>query len=168
MGLFGKSGAIFSDCGRYRYKLWRLWGPGPIWVFFMLNPSKAGASDNDPTVERCIRRAMAGGAGGIIVVNLFAWKSTDPAELRTAADPIGPDNDRYIREAVAEALASGGLVICAWGGEARKNKDLRERPVQVLKFLEGLALHVLRLTKDGDPYHPLYVGYDRQPFRWTR
>src|ERR1051326_5628436 len=96
--------ALFSPCGLFRYRLWRHWTPGmPPLVFVMLNPSTADAEKNDPTVERCERRAKAGGFGGGEVVNLFALRSTDPKALYSAADPIGPENDKVIATAAGRS-----------------------------------------------------------------
>ena len=114
MSLFREmSGAIFSDCRRYRYALWRIWEPSlPPCLFVMLNPSTADEAKNDPTIERCERRASAMGYGGLYVSNIFAFRSTDPAALYIEEDPVGPENDEYIMNGVREAA----LVICGWGG----------------------------------------------------
>lgn len=88
-----QSGADFSPCQRYRYKLWRKWGNGDLVNFLMLNPSTADAVQNDPTVERCERRARQLGFDGLIVTNLFAFRATDPRTLKAAPDPIGFPRD---------------------------------------------------------------------------
>ena len=99
--LFTKTGAVFTPCKRYRYRLWRTWDASkPPLVMVVLNPSIADVSRNDPTVERCQRRAMASGHGGLEVVNIFALVSTDPAALYTTADPVGPENNSAILDAV--------------------------------------------------------------------
>ena len=104
--------AVYSDCERYRYALTRVWDPlGPRLSFVMLNPSTATEVQNDPTVERCERRARALGFGGFRVTNIFAWRDTDPRKMRAAADPIGPDNDA----AILEACDWGDQVIAALG-----------------------------------------------------
>lgn len=106
------AGAAFSTSELYRYALWRVWDPTrPFWTFGMLNPSKADHIRLDPTVTRCIGHAQRGGAGGLIVWNLFAWRATDPADMKRAPNPVGMSNDRAIR-----ALAQLGAVnIAAWG-----------------------------------------------------
>jgi hypothetical protein len=74
-------GALLSEDGRYRYRLWRLWDDlAPVMVWVMLNPSTADADLDDPTIRKCIGFAKANRHGGIIVVNLFAWRATDPKE----------------------------------------------------------------------------------------
>src|SRR6056297_2193666 len=89
-----ESEAVYSDCLRYRYALTRVWDAGGLRVLFiMLNPSKATEVQNDPTVERCERRARALGYGAFRVMNIFAWRETDPKRLRAAPEPTGPDND---------------------------------------------------------------------------
>jgi hypothetical protein len=156
--LFGAFGATFSDCGRYRYSLWRIWDSAkqPA-MFLMLNPSTADEVENDPTVERCQRRAMEMGYGGLRVGNIFAFRSTDPNVLYTVEDPIGPDNDAAIIESARES----GIVVCGWGQHGNHLK----RGEQVLAMLRdaGIRPHALKINQDGTPRHPLYVGYEVLP-----
>ncbi|MCB0280523.1 MAG: DUF1643 domain-containing protein, partial [Calditrichaeota bacterium] len=85
------SGARFSRDRRYRYALWRTWADGNDSVLFIgLNPSQADEKENDPTIRRCISFAQDWGFSGCIVVNLFAYCTAYPGELKTIADPIGP------------------------------------------------------------------------------
>lgn len=152
--------AVYSPCERYRYALTREWGGGGRVAFVMLNPSTATEVQNDPTVERCERRARALGFGGFRVVNIFAWRSTDPKALYRADDPVGPANDDAIRAAADWA----GMVVCAWGTHGAHLG--RGAAVAALLGCGGRALHHLGLTKAGAPRHPLYVGYDRRPELW--
>lgn len=88
-------GAHFSRCRRYRYALWRQWqAAGPMLMLIGLNPSTADAERNDPTIRRCIGFAHDWGFGGVWVLNLFAWRATLPADLKAAADPVGPRANR--------------------------------------------------------------------------
>lgn len=106
------STAIYSDCENYRYSLTRIWDPaGRKALFVMLNPSTATEVQNDPTVERCERRARALGFGAFQVTNIFAWRDTDPRKMRAAADPVGPENNNAILDGVIWA----DQVIAAWG-----------------------------------------------------
>ena len=95
-----------------------------------------------------------------MLTNLFALVSTKPKVLRTEADPIGPDNDRHIREVATEAA----LVICAWGNMGA----LLGRGAAVRRELEArdIPLHALTITKKGHPQHPLFLPYDLEPFVW--
>jgi len=160
MHLFEQQGARFSDCGQYRYALWRIWGEGPLATFVMLNPSTADEATNDPTVERCERRARAMGFDGVRVANIFALRSTDPRVLYGHPDPVGPLNDAAIMEAVRDA----GMVICAWGGHG--NLHGRGQAVGDLLRQHGLDLHCLAVNADGTPQHPLYIGYEQRPKPW--
>lgn len=159
--LFKHGGAVFSPCRLYRYHLWRRWDHDRSAVnFIMLNPSTADASNNDPTVERCERRAVQMGYGKLIVTNLFAFRSTDPAILNKLDDPVGLENDAAIIEAASEAA----LVICAWGNHG----GILNRSAQVLAILRSRTelatkLRCLKIAKTGQPYHPLYLPYDLQP-----
>lgn len=154
------SEAHYSDCERYRYGLSRVWAPGPRILFVMLNPSTATEVQNDPTVERCERRARALGFGAFAVANIFAFRATDPKVMRAAPDPVGPQND----SAIVEASGLAERIVCAWG-----NHGLHlDRGHQVAALLRqtGVPLCHLGLTGHGQPRHPLYVGYDRQPEPW--
>ncbi|MFM7336595.1 MAG: DUF1643 domain-containing protein [Tabrizicola sp.] len=154
------SEAVYSDCERYRYLLTRTWGPGPRALFIMLNPSTATELQNDPTVERCQRRAQALGYGAFRVTNIFAFRATDPKVMRAEADPIGPGNDAAIRD----SLPWADIVLCAWGNHGL-HLD-RGAAVTDLVRQSGAPLWHLGLTGQGQPRHPLYVGYDRQPELW--
>ncbi|MBU0641511.1 MAG: DUF1643 domain-containing protein [Planctomycetes bacterium] len=148
------AGAQLDSTGAYRYHLWRCWNSGLSCVaFVMLNPSTADATSDDPTVRRCIGLARAWGHGRIDVVNLFAYRATNPAELCRVADPIGPENDDYLRRVVA----SVDRTVLAWGNQGR----LHGRERSVLQLLAGAGpLHCLGCTKSGQPRHPLRVRSD--------
>lgn len=156
--LFTESGATFSACGRYRYRLWRYWDrTKPPLCFLMLNPSTADDLANDPTVERCQRRALMMEFGGVEIVNIFAFRSTDPASLYALDDPVGPENDRAIRDACTGA----GMVICAWGEHGKLNG--RSQAVRNLLTKVKVLPYALAVNSSGEPKHPLYVGYKTQP-----
>lgn len=152
-----RSGAEFSPCQKYRYTLYRWWSEEKDATFVMLNPSTADEIDNDPTVERCQRRAKEMGFGGLKVVNIFAYRSTDPEALYDLDDPIGPMNDQKI----VEATENAGIVICGWGDHG----GLRDRGQQVLELLKskGIVLHCLEVNLSGEPRHPLYIPYSTLP-----
>lgn len=159
--LFPYSGAEMSHCKTYRYRLWRIWDRKlPIVTFIMLNPSTADHLINDPTVERCQRRAIGMGFGGIRVANLFALRSTDPQALYQANDPIGPKND----QAILEQAKSARMVICAWGTHG--GHLARGAFVHRMLLENGIQPHVLALNQDGSPKHPLYVSYGTEPQAW--
>lgn len=154
--LFGNRGATFSPCKLYRYRLWRYWtGGNGLLNFLMLNPSTADEMVNDATVERCQRRAEAMGFAGLVVTNLFAFRTTFPSEMEAAADPVGPDNDAAILAAAREAR----MVICAWG----EHGSHRGRAGHVRQLLAGIKLHALRLNAGGQPAHPLYLPSSLEP-----
>ena len=153
--------AVYSPCEAYRYALTRIWNSAaPRAVFVMLNPSTATEVQNDPTVERCERRARALGFGGFRVVNIFAYRATDPRVMRAQADPVGPGNDA----ALVEAVGWGDQIICAWGNHGAHLR--RGAAVEALLRAQGKPLFHLSLTKEGAPKHPLYIGYAVQPELW--
>ena len=154
--------AVYSDCERYRYTLTRTWdAAGGRVLFIMLNPSTATEMQNDPTVERCERRARALGYGAFRVCNIFAWRSTDPREMRAQPDPVGPENDA----AILEGLNWADATIAAWGSHGAHMG--RGAYVAALLRSAGTLPQHLGLTKDGQPKHPLYIGYETQPVLWA-
>lgn len=157
--------AHISDCGLYRYRLTRHWGGAPPLPFVMLNPSTADANIDDPTIRRCMGFARREGAGGVIVVNLYGLRATDPAELLKTRDPFGPDNRANVRAIGLEAVASSMPVVCAWGvGGWVKSADM-----DIIHLLKGTGARLVCLgtTKGGHPKHPLYIKGDQPltPFR---
>ncbi|WP_371156688.1 DUF1643 domain-containing protein [Jannaschia sp. 2305UL9-9] len=157
------STATYSDDEAYRYDLTRVWDEqGRRVAFVMLNPSTATELSNDPTVERCERRARALGFGAFRVTNIFAWRATDPKDMRAQADPVGgAANDAAIRDAALWADAT----VCAWGTHGA---HLNRGPaVERLLRETGQPLFHLGLSKAGHPKHPLYIGYAVQPQPWV-
>jgi hypothetical protein len=153
-----RGGAWFDPGRTYRYLLWRAWGDaGRFALFILLNPSTADQDANDPTVERCERRARTMGFDGLLVANLFAFRSTDPGVLREAPAPMGPQNDAAI--SLAQQLA--GQTICGWGAHG----CCRDRGRMLCEWLKRPLYH-LGLTRGGQPRHPLYLPYSVQPRVW--
>jgi len=156
------SAAVYSDCERYRYSLTRVWNErGQRVHFVMLNPSTATETRNDPTVERCERRARALGFGAFRVTNIFAWRERDPRAMRAAPDPVGPENDGAIRDACHWARQT----VCAWGLHGA-HMDRGPTVARMLRDL-GTPLYHLGLSKTGHPKHPLYIPYSEEPRLWT-
>jgi hypothetical protein len=117
------SRATFDTTRRYRYRLIHDWTGSPERVaFIMLNPSTADERTLDPTIRRCIGFAKAWGFGGIDVVNLFAWRTTDPAALARVADPIGPRNDGMIAAALRQSA------VASRRGDARESHGIDPPP----------------------------------------
>ena len=140
--------AIFSGCGRFRYRLGRRWGKGDTLLFVMFNPSTAGVEHDDATIRRCVGFALRHGYGAIDVVNLFAYCATDPKDLRAAGYPVGEFNDTQIQRAAGEAHE----ICVAWGSNAAG----LARPREVLAMLKPLVGEpkCLAITRSGHPQHP--------------
>ena len=153
-----KSDAVISPCGRYRYLLTRRWDDDPKakrCLFIMLNPSTADATEDDPTIKRCIGFAKREGAGELRVANLYAYRATEPADLFLAAkrgeDVIGIDNGSRLSSEVFLA----DLIICGWGNHGKRGEAWRRAVYQLDQHRKpGFALAE---TKSGQPWHPLYV-----------
>lgn len=160
--------AEFSEDRVYRYSLTIIWDASrPLINFLMLNPSTADEVKNDPTVERCERRARMWGFGGVIITNIFAFRSTDPTALylklvttRDTDSIVGLVNDSVI---VNQAKRCEGTV-CGWGQHGKLSG--RSEAVKRLCLDFGILLYYLKMSKGGEPYHPLYVPYSELPKPW--
>ena len=156
----GSRTAVFANGIKYRYLLRIEIGDNTrdTLCYIMLNPSIADEFHDDSTVIRCKKRARFLGFSKILIVNLFALRAIDPSLLYEEEDPVGPDNNFAIKKAIYNAE----MVICAWGNHG----SLMDRDRQVLELLKGAPLYHLGLTNQGQPKHPLYVGYDIEPEPW--
>lgn len=144
-------GAIFSEDRRYRYALWRLWNPLlPILLSISLNPSTAGELSDDPTIARDTHRAYLYGFGGLFKGNLYGFVSTDPNRLLEDGDFVGLETDDYLRQ----MIALSGRHLCGWGSF----KPVTKRAPAVLRMIP--EPYCLGVNHDGQPKHPLYIGYD--------
>lgn len=162
--------AWFSDCGTYRYALLRFIDLGLDGLdrqdrsvnFVMLNPSTADDVADDPTIRRCIGYARRWGYDELIVTNLFAYRATDPTVMLRADDPIGPENDEYIRKIAGAA----DLVVLAWGSHG----DYQRRDEEVRRIIAGTGTvaHCLTTTATGQPGHPLYLARHLEPVPYGR
>lgn len=160
MNLLG-SGATFSPCNTYRYALWRYWkedGETNYALFIGLNPSTADATQDDPTIRRCIGFARDWGLSGLVMVNLFAYRATNPEAMLAAADPIGSENDRYLLEYANKAK----IVIAAWGNHGTH----MGRHYAVQEMIPNM--HCLTLTRLKLPGHPLYLSKDAKPIPYLQ
>lgn len=125
--------------------------------FIMLNPSTADSFEDDPTIRRCIGFAKSWEYGGIYVVNLFAYRATNPKDLLNAPDPIGQNNWRYIQQytSVSEKI------ICAWGNHSIVKKISKKFPNYNPPVSK--TLFCLGKNSKGDPKHPLYLKKNLKP-----
>ena len=145
-----KRDAVISECGRYRYRLYREWAQSdrmPI-MWLMLNPSTADASIDDPTIRRCIAFSKAWGYGAMWVGNLYGLRATDPKFLfRFGIDEMsGPDNAKHLYQ----MSTASALIVCAWGAPGGTRIPL--------SLLAPGGFWCLGKTKSGAPRHPLYLA----------
>lgn len=184
-------GAKISTCGTYRYRLWREWRLGgdraqwDMWtddddapvldgagnqigeplacVFVMLNPSTADGEADDPTIRRCVAFAKRFNFDRLEVVNLFAFRATDPGDLlrvSPAVDPVGLNNQNAVRDAIDKA----GMIVCAWGtqGGHLDQDETMLGWIEEANWREAPVV-ALGITREGFPRHPLYLRADAEP-----
>jgi hypothetical protein len=158
--------AVFSRCGRYRYRLERAIGPGIKAAYIGVNPSRADATHNDPTIRKLIGFAPRLGVGHWLVGNVFAYAATDIGDLRACDDPVGPGNARHLRAMLAEAE----LIVLGWGTLGKLPPELRDHHKRVLRMAarSGRVLHCWGTTLDGQPRHPLMLAYATELVAWRQ
>lgn len=156
-------GAVFSECRRYRYLLRRgliLAAALRPAIFCMLNPSKAGADDDDPSSRRVNGFARAWGCDSAVIVNAYGLVVTDPDELWKCNDPVGSFNDAILRQTARHAKRAQYGIVCAWGMNAKSERV--DRVVELFHSV-GARLTCLAQCADGTPKHPLYLRGDLMP-----
>lgn len=163
-----RKSAIISKDKKYRYQLMRHWDKSN-WcrlVFLMVNPSTADYKNDDPTIKSCCRIANYHGYGGILVINLFAWRSRHVEDLYKVPDPVGPENDFWINR----TIETTDRVLCAWGGNAPVEREGRVM-TNIGKIPRDIEWLCLGENKNGTPKHPLFckapsklLPYDPIPF----
>ncbi|WP_394794913.1 DUF1643 domain-containing protein [Armatimonas sp.] len=168
---FTKSADI-SPCGTYRYSLTRNWTDlwrGPNALFIMLNPSTADGQEDDPTIRRCVGFAKAWQCNQLTVVNLFAYRATDPKALLAALsrgdDAVGHRNDEMIVSQQIQHSASSDIIVAAWGSLG-SHALISPRRDAVLRMLPSAKTNCLGMCASGDPRHPLYCPGDLSPTRY--
>lgn len=161
--------ARMSPCGAYRYRLTReLGGDRPL-VICGLNPSTATADVDDPTIRKEMGFAKLWQCGRLVKVNAYAYRATDPKDMKRAAkagvDVNGPDNDEAIRQSIGLAKLTNGVLLVAWGNNIEPD---RQRDIARLIRFGGVEALCLGMNKNGTPVHPLYIPYERAPVQWSR
>lgn len=167
----GEQGALLSEDGEYRYRLWRtLTDPDQATfgddeyrtlAFVLLNPSTADATTDDNTLRRCVGFAERWGYDVVELANLFAYRTSEPNELETVDDPFGPENWHHL----SEACRGADRVVVGWGAYDIASTLGLSYVARVI-HLTGGEVYCLGETKEGHPRHPLYIPADRDPERW--
>ena len=155
--------ATFSEDNLYRYTLTRKWNAGDkTLVITMMNPSIASETILDPTIRKILQWSILWGYDQLIVLNLFAYRSTEMKQIFKVSNPIGPANDYHIIETLENNKSA--IFIAAWG----KKGNFLERDHQIRNIYTnlGIPLHYLVLNSDGTPAHPLYLPKTTIPILW--
>lgn len=159
--------AVISACGLFRLRLdRRIAAGGKVMALLGVNPSKADGDVDDHTVRKGYGFSRLHGVGKLIMGNKFAFRATDVDELKTAADPIGPECDAHLEQIMRDA----DFVVAAWGPLAKLPRHLRERwrDVAIIADRVGKPLHCFGVAQDGHPRHPLMLAYNTPLTLWMR
>lgn len=162
----GSLSAVISPCGLYRYRLDRsIQLSGNVTAYFGVNPSTADAVAEDQTTRKWRGFSLRNDCRRYIVGNLFALRSTDVRGLAAAEDPIGPANDQYLEQIIAEA----DVLVPCWGSAGKVPARLRPRLEHMKQLLasSGKPVRIFGLTKSGDPLHPLTLAYRTPLQSWS-
>ena len=171
--------ADISDCGTYRYALWRLWGKWrfrgetripslpPVWLWIMLNPSTAGAEKDDPTICAVREFTKRGGGEGFCVMNLSPYRATNPNELKKLTPDVFRGDHGWASAKLWSATCAADKVMVAWGAHGARYQWQVDHVLATLNAA-GMAPYCLDVTKSGQPRHPLYVRRDTVPKVWER
>lgn len=144
--------AEFSECGRYRFQLTRIWDDSKkVAMCIGLNPSKAGSIKDDPTISRLTSVLKHLGYGGLRMTNLYSFITSKPNELYQVADPL-KNNDEWL---ATTAIVSQEIIFC-WG--AFPHAEYRAKKI-IGQFPDALCFGK---NKDGSPWHPLAMMYAGQ------
>jgi len=153
-----KTDASLSQCRKYRFALWRIWDESKSYAMIIrLNPSTADEKEEDRTIKRCIDFSKSWGYGGLCMVNLFAFRATEPSDMFAVIDPVGSGNDEWLVKLSKEA----GVVVAAWGNDGSH----LGRSKEIVRLIPNLQY--LKINKTGEPAHPLYLKALLQPIRWV-
>lgn len=156
-----ESAANFSVCRTWRYTLRRTWDrTKPPLIVVGLNPSTADEDSDDPTIRKCVKFGKSWGYGGLLMLNAYAFKATNPTDLWLVKYPVGPDNDEWLIR--APFMYPESIVLAAWGTNIKP-----EREAEVVELLPPDRLKCLEITKNGHPKHPLYVKDITQPIDFS-
>ena len=147
--------AVVSNNELYRYQLSRIWNSSlPMVMFICLNPSTADHNDDDPTILKCIKYAQNWGYGGLLIGNLFAYRATNPSEMKKVDDPVGPLNNHYLKLMSQQVIQ----IVCGWGNHG----TFLDRDDEVRCMFD--KLYALKRNVSGTPSHPLYLKQSLIPF----
>jgi len=172
-----RSGATFSPCRKYRYRLWREWDPTkPTVAFLALNPSTADETVDDPTIRRCVAFARSWSFGRYEMLNVFGWRATDPELLKRVFYPDAHDVaesydplDCANSHAIVDVMHKSSRLVLAWGSHKKIRAILTPREETLRAFVETVAQEMARdgahieighlgTNADGSPKHPLYLA----------
>lgn len=158
--------AYISTNGQHRLYLTRIWDRAlPLVGFVMINPSTADATIDDPTIRKCMGYAEKWGNGGIYVVNLFSFRSKDPEDLHAASSEQRNSDvsDFYIRKAAEKCP----VVVLGWGANGDPYLDRVAEVYALLTQNSSTQVRCLKVTKSGQPGHPLYLKYEMPLIPWA-
>lgn len=158
-----QKGCVTTKCQQYRLLLSRFIDEtshkGGVVGWVLNNPSVADHETDDPTIRRLWTYTQAWGFESMAVVNTNPYRSTNPNHGHVPSEHVLQRNDHWLEQ----LMQFSRVVVCGWGDKA--NPDLAKRAALLLHKLG--PLHALRVTKAGNPQHPLYLHSSFKPNPWV-
>lgn len=159
-----RSEALLSDDRLYRHWLLRVWNEAlPIYAVIGTNPSKADEMANDPTIRKVLGFGERLGFGGALMLNVGAFRATDPKDWKAARDPFGPGNTiDHLQGHLIKFKPS--IVVAAWGKPCMISERGQHRAEAIKRNILGMKCW--GRNGDGSPRHPLRLSYstELEPF----
>lgn len=153
---------VTSPCGQYLYRLSRRWGTAPVLPFLLFNPSPSHILTDDRVIRRCTYFARREGCGGIVILNLYAYRTRCKEDLLRfigqGGDGVGPENLKWVRETMRDE----GRIILGWGGMTYKDQDRHGEVIRATFDVlpREITYWCLGATGNESPRHPSRVGND--------
>lgn len=160
----------FSPCRKYRYSLLHQWDElfdRRRALFICLNPSTADENQLDPTLTRIRSFCQRLGTNEFLMLNIFAYRATDPQDMMAVDDPVGSENDTHITEAIEEAYELNGRqldIVCGWGNHGL-HLNRQSACLELLaefRNLPNLRISCLGKNTNDTPKHPLYIAANKE------
>jgi len=146
---------MVSDDGDHLYAVQRSWaGNTKKLCVIGLHPSTADPDEDTDLIRRAINFAKSYGFSGVVIVNLFAYRTNDFGTIETMealAKAVGPKNLKTIKGAASKCDG----VFAMWG-EGGNHADRARMTSRML--INELGYVVMHNSGQATPEYPLILA----------